>query len=311
MPVNICSMSAAYDDGMSYMDDDIERQAGCDFVRIGPAGRYLPPGAMDFTTTPPWRDMVGSGGFRGKRLGLLRECPEFAHRPDYERQLMADLLWTARFRLRHAGGLKMLQEFMCLQPECFALVSWPSLAAFKATTRAEEETRRINLTMMALPYKLSQSENPATREDPLANFKLPPRTPYHFLTVFRIKHGADDWVCAEWLFLLPFPLGKPAPMVGLPSPLPPSTHPFAVMLNEDEGRMRMLAGKCSHCGREDGKRYLCTACGQHSYCGKECQLARWKQHKKLCRLQSKLYAESNEGPIRDMLREGNMPDPRH
>lgn len=44
--------------------------------------------------------------------------------------------------------------------------------------------------------------------------------------------------------------------------------------------------KCDHCGREQSllgqKLKMCVRCKKTFYCGKECQKAAWKKHKKVC-----------------------------
>jgi hypothetical protein len=44
-----------------------------------------------------------------------------------------------------------------------------------------------------------------------------------------------------------------------------------------------LRGSCSACGIERSGLKVCAACGLAEYCGKECQLAHWREHKRACR----------------------------
>ena len=43
-----------------------------------------------------------------------------------------------------------------------------------------------------------------------------------------------------------------------------------------------VAPHCSHCGTQRAVVDCCSVCMQASYCGKECQIAAWKLHKKTC-----------------------------
>ena len=48
-----------------------------------------------------------------------------------------------------------------------------------------------------------------------------------------------------------------------------------VWSNKGFGKM-----SCDVCGQKDGKR--CAGCGTVAYCGRECQMAGWKKHRRYC-----------------------------
>ena len=50
--------------------------------------------------------------------------------------------------------------------------------------------------------------------------------------------------------------------------------------------------KCAECGDPASQR--CSKCKNEWYCTRECQLKRWKQHKELCNILSKIKAEETE-----------------
>ena len=52
--------------------------------------------------------------------------------------------------------------------------------------------------------------------------------------------------------------------------------------SEGDEHDKRIYGKmsCAGCGKEDAKR--CAGCGTVAYCGKECQKAGWKLHKRFC-----------------------------
>lgn len=54
------------------------------------------------------------------------------------------------------------------------------------------------------------------------------------------------------------------------------------VMEEDVEHDKKIYGKmsCGVCGKEDAKR--CAGCGTVAYCGKECQKAGWKAHKRFC-----------------------------
>ena len=54
------------------------------------------------------------------------------------------------------------------------------------------------------------------------------------------------------------------------------------VMGEDVEHDKKIYGKmnCEACGKEDAKR--CAGCGTVAYCGKECQKAGWKEHKRFC-----------------------------
>jgi hypothetical protein len=41
--------------------------------------------------------------------------------------------------------------------------------------------------------------------------------------------------------------------------------------------------ECVVCGARGSKLFRCTRCKERYYCGKECQLQDWKDHKRVCR----------------------------
>ena len=41
--------------------------------------------------------------------------------------------------------------------------------------------------------------------------------------------------------------------------------------------------KCSYCGDKPGKLKKFTGCSKTYYCGKDCQVKHWKEHKKVCK----------------------------
>lgn len=47
--------------------------------------------------------------------------------------------------------------------------------------------------------------------------------------------------------------------------------------------------KCANCG--DVAVHRCSKCKMEWYCSRECQLARWKDHKKMCQIVTKLKQE--------------------
>ena len=54
-------------------------------------------------------------------------------------------------------------------------------------------------------------------------------------------------------------------------------------MSEGKEQEKTIYGQmsCGVCGKEEGKR--CAGCGTVAYCGKECQKAQWKDHKRTCR----------------------------
>ena len=54
------------------------------------------------------------------------------------------------------------------------------------------------------------------------------------------------------------------------------------VMSEDNEHDKKIYGKmsCGSCGKEDAKR--CAGCGTVAYCGKECQKAGWKEHRRFC-----------------------------
>ena len=44
---------------------------------------------------------------------------------------------------------------------------------------------------------------------------------------------------------------------------------------------------CAHCGKRDSHKKRCSRCLSVVYCGRECQVAHWKAHKKACKAASK------------------------
>ena len=71
-------------------------------------------------------------------MGLLREYSEYAKSGrDVERQLMSEVMWLARKYLRDAA-YGMIEPALRAQPDCFALLKWPTVAAFKAAQRGSK-----------------------------------------------------------------------------------------------------------------------------------------------------------------------------
>jgi len=50
--------------------------------------------------------------------------------------------------------------------------------------------------------------------------------------------------------------------------------------------------KCSECGETAAQR--CSKCKNEWYCSRECQLKRWKQHKQMCQMLTKIRVEDEE-----------------
>lgn len=50
--------------------------------------------------------------------------------------------------------------------------------------------------------------------------------------------------------------------------------------------------KCANCG--DTAAHRCSKCKTEWYCSRECQLARWKEHKKMCQLITKMKQEESK-----------------
>mmetsp|Transcript_16687 Transcript_16687/g.24674 ORF Transcript_16687/g.24674 Transcript_16687/m.24674 type:complete len:87 (+) Transcript_16687:182-442(+) len=74
--------------------------------------------------------------------------------------------------------------------------------------------------------------------------------------------------------------------------MPPGT-PFTLTPNgiaRTKKQMKMDKDKCDHCGKMQSllnkKLKECTRCEVIFYCGRDCQKAAWKKHKKVCKAPS-------------------------
>lgn len=50
--------------------------------------------------------------------------------------------------------------------------------------------------------------------------------------------------------------------------------------------------KCAACGESAAHR--CSKCKNEWYCSRECQLTRWKEHKKMCQIMTKIKSEDEK-----------------
>ena len=49
------------------------------------------------------------------------------------------------------------------------------------------------------------------------------------------------------------------------------------------GSLGFYTYRCEHCSNKGGKMLHCSKCGTGGYCSKECQVAHWPEHKKVCK----------------------------
>jgi hypothetical protein len=59
--------------------------------------------------------------------------------------------------------------------------------------------------------------------------------------------------------------------------------------------------KCANCGKDATNR--CSKCKSEWYCGKDCQIKRWKMHKQICAQMAELNNQTNDQPSNNLIKE--------